>query len=896
MVRMRVPHPKSTKYDEGDDDDFATPPPKRIKRDITDFVTKKASPKKTPQNSRKNEIPDSDADSENEVIHDDEPTGDKRTDLETALPYIETDKEAIEAYEASRAAGELGLQGRLAESKWVRGKSSIYVDAFNLALETVLEDESHLFDEAEHTVFQQWRDLSYEAQYLYVRLFLRKTSSWHRINRLGYHSDIADLPQAVSDLQMVRDSPSTSSTVQDNAGELDPPADVFLGEQFTFADRSEDCIKDLEEASSLLLLDELKVIAKDAKVQGKNKKDLLRALRRASGRQTALGFASLKRSETEDSAASTGSGLEDALSRDATPSRGENRDAHFVDKILAETGPCVRLSLPILKLFERVHLVFYRSTEWTEKSLTTIILARIARWNFPEYIVSRSGNIFASRALLLEFEASVRTQFRVDNVLEFNGTPTNDTLQVVLEIFEQVHPRWRVLLDDEQRKEDSIYFTGEGAYLRRLSPAWVYTRIIHKAAYVLGKLKDHKREHEVLCKLLNQRLFHTSRRGDWYQRKALLEEHYMHLHLPSPASCKDTESKKKHWKRMALQTCETGLEDQLTHLIYHHDLQKRTIKLEKSLKVPKRHQHDFGHVRLTKPLERTFAGIRIERPATSRRNSEQGGGKPSSRGSKTIWLDPELQQQVLTKLDPDSENSDSQTPTAAEGECSVEAMCLSSYRALGWKGYHSEGRLLRTLFAFLFYDVLFVYIPNVFQTEFQTCPLDLHSDAFYPSRMSEVNARSNEISNGEAEDILVRVWEAHSERKTFVVGLDWTYELADLREICRAFPPSALSTVMKVFAQEYGQRGGGVPDLFLWKTGENDGEEEGGVAGSESKPVLANGVLTAARGSGKVMFAEVKSENDRLSDTQRMWIDVLSGAGITVELCHAVASEVRTQA
>jgi Fanconi-associated nuclease 1 len=44
------------------------------------------------------------------------------------------------------------------------------------------------------------------------------------------------------------------------------------------------------------------------------------------------------------------------------------------------------------------------------------------------------------------------------------------------------------------------------------------------------------------------------------------------------------------------------------------------------------------------------------------------------------------------------------------------------------------------------------------------------------------------------------------------------------------------------------------------------------------------------------MFAEVKSENDRLSDTQRMWIDVLSGAGIAVELCHAVASEVRTQA
>jgi Fanconi-associated nuclease 1 len=280
-------------------------------------------------------------------------------------------------------------------------------------------------------------------------------------------------------------------------------------------------------------------------------------------------------------------------------------------------------------------------------------------------------------------------------------------------------------------------------------------------------------------------------------------------------------------------------------------------------------------VRLTKALERTFTGIRIERPASSRRGSEQG--KPSFRGSKTIWLDPELH----ATTDPETGEE-----SKVEGECSVEAMCLSSYRALGWKGYHSEGRMLRTLFAYLFYDVLFVYIPNVFQTEFQTCPLDLHTDAFYPSRMSEVNARSNEISNGDAEAILTRVWEEHSVKRTCVVGLDWTYELSDLQEICRAFPPSALSTVMKVFAQEYGQRGGGVPDLFLWKTGQEDEQLEDIKTGSGKAGVKAG---------GQVMFAEVKSENDRLSDTQRMWIDVLSGAGVAVELCHAVAEEVRTQ-
>lgn len=889
MLGRTIPHPKSTNYDDDVEDEFQTPQAKRMKRDISAFVHT-PSPRGSAKKSRRDVIADSEEDSDSAPLCEDDAPKSRRTDLETALPPIETDKEAIEAYEASRAAEQAETKQRLDGSTWTRGKSSIYVDAFNLALDTVLEDESHLFDGAEHAVFKCWRELSYEAQYLYVRLFLRKTSSWFRVSRLGYHSDIADLPTALEDLQLKRDLPQTSSQVVEHPGELDPPEDTALGDAFTFADRSDECIKDLEEASSLLLLDELKAFAKDAKVQGKNKKELLRAFRQHSGKQTGLGFSSLKRSDTEEtnvSAMSDGTAA-DGDRRDSTPLGSRiNRDTYWVTKILMETGPCIRLTLSTLKLFERVHLVFYRSTEWTEKSLTTIILARIARRNFPDYIVSRSANIFPSRSLLLEFEASVRTQFKVDSIMEFNGTPSKDSLRHIIDIFEDVYPRWRALLEEEQRKEDSIYATGEGAYLRRLSPAWVYTRIVHKGASVLGRFKEHKREHAILTELLEQKLFHTSRRGDWYQRKALLEEHYMHLHLPTPPQFDKTEdTRKKHWKRVALGTCETGLQDPLTHLIFHRDLQKRIVKLEKTLKIPKREQHDFGHVALTKAAERTWEGVRIERSSSgsnSRRNSEQAL-KPTSgfRGAKTIWLDPELQ----TVID-ESTGEEKQV----EGECSVEAMCLSNYRLrLGWKGYHSEGGILRTLFAYLFCDVLFLYIPNVFQTQFQTCPLDLHTDTFYPSRISEVNARLNEISNGDAKIILQGVWVEHNERQTCVVGLDWSYAIDDLLEIVEAFPPAALSTVMKVLVQEYAQRGGGVPDLFLWKPAEIEAggnvKAEGGGGGERV------GLVGEKRG-GEVMFAEVKSENDRLSDTQRMWIDVLTSAGVRVELCHAVAREVR---
>ena len=172
---QRIPHPSSTQFDQ----DFQTPAAKRLKRlDSTDSSLSRKDDSEAEDDIERDltpsaasrppsrEIPDSedDPDDEDEIPLE----ASRKTDLETALPPVKTDKEAIAEYEATRAAeaNDLDLQGRLGQRKWIQGKSSIYVDAFNLALETVLEDESHLFDDAEMAVFQQWRDLSYEGQYL----------------------------------------------------------------------------------------------------------------------------------------------------------------------------------------------------------------------------------------------------------------------------------------------------------------------------------------------------------------------------------------------------------------------------------------------------------------------------------------------------------------------------------------------------------------------------------------------------------------------------------------------------------------------------------------------------------------------------------------------------------
>src|SRR5690349_8400787 len=112
-----------------------------------------------------------------------------------------------------------------------------------------------------------------------------------------------------------------------------------LGQSFTIAECSDDHINNLDEASSLILLDELKVIAKEARVQGKNKRELLQRLRQTSGKQTNLAF--LKRSETEESMVSSGIDAESLADEDDetesgthTPISKSNSDAHYTRKIL----------------------------------------------------------------------------------------------------------------------------------------------------------------------------------------------------------------------------------------------------------------------------------------------------------------------------------------------------------------------------------------------------------------------------------------------------------------------------------------------------------------------------------------------------------------------------------
>ena len=161
VVGRRISHPASTKFH----DDAISPPAKKLKRFDSLGSTLSRESTLDEENPRlyspSKPMPKEIRDSEDEIKEEEDVVPQSsQTDLESSLPPVKTDKEAIEEYETMRA------QDRMKARKWRRGRSSIYVDAFNLALDTVLEEEGELFDGAEMAVFDIWRNLSYEAQYL----------------------------------------------------------------------------------------------------------------------------------------------------------------------------------------------------------------------------------------------------------------------------------------------------------------------------------------------------------------------------------------------------------------------------------------------------------------------------------------------------------------------------------------------------------------------------------------------------------------------------------------------------------------------------------------------------------------------------------------------------------
>ena len=303
-------------------------------------------------------------------------------------------------------------------------------------------------------------------------------------------------------------------------------------------------------------------------------------------------------------------------------------------------GPVIRLSPALLTLFNRLSLVYHRTsytagTSSTSASpLTASLLARFGKRAYPTYTVSRSFALFPSRAVLREFEAAMAVEQRVEAALDGvwgPGVPKRAERETKEErlarygegvrAWEEIEGEWARLCGEAEhearkvkKEEDEAVAaaaaSGEGEgegkgqrgahgrlyYRRRFHPGWPLSRSAYKAAACYAKLVrpplplsgslgrplltypsprsqgDHDSEVAILRHLLAQTSFRRGKRGDWYDRLALV---LMKYPLGDEALLGDEVKGKKRERKdrllrerrdEALRVCEEGLKDPFTHL------------------------------------------------------------------------------------------------------------------------------------------------------------------------------------------------------------------------------------------------------------------------------------------------------------------------------------------
>ena len=355
-------------------------------------------------------------------------------------------------------------------------------------------------------------------------------------------------------------------------------------------------------------------------------------------------------------------------------------------------------------------------------------------------------------------------------------------------------------------------------FLRRYTAGWVYCRILHHFASVLETLKQYEKAVEIYKILLNQQIYCCGYRGKWWERTVL--DTSKHL--------KDTEK--------ALELCESALKD---------------------------------------PWLRTSALTSIKRRQKKLKKSEDSDLNLLKDEPEIITIKGRIQSGNVTgkkvKLHLDGDDLSLGT---------VEEFVLNEFSRDGWEGVHSESSCFTTLFSLLFWDLLFeIDVPDVFQTAYQTAPLDLNTDAFYPTRTVALEDRLKLIEDDF--EAAIKLLQKHHVTHHLVscIGVNWSsYSgeegIALLTKVARCIGGMALSLILRQFCEDYRHNRSGMPDLILWRRSDtNSGRSE---------------LIDHAN---ELIFAEVKSPNDRLSDGQRHWFTVLKNGGLRVVVVRVSGDE-----
>ena len=155
-------------------------------------------------------------------------------------------------------------------------------------------------------------------------------------------------------------------------------------------------------------------------------------------------------------------------------------------------------------------------------------------------------------------------------------------------------------------------------------------------------------------------------------------------------------------------------------------------------------------------------------------------------------------------------------------DVTVEGLVLQYYKySAGWTGLHCEGGPFYALYALLMWEVLFMDIPEVFQTKYQDGPLDMDSpnQLFITNRhdiLKDVLYQIRIADDTVLQAMVTSSWIANYGK--CCRGMNWSqYNMKTLVTIACALGGRSLSRLFLLFSSYRKYLGGGMPDLLLWK-------------------------------------------------------------------------------
>lgn len=224
-------------------------------------------------------------------------------------------------------------------------------------------------------------------------------------------------------------------------------------------------------------------------------------------------------------------------------------------------------------------------------------------------------------------------------------------------------------------------------------------------------------------------------------------------------------------------------------------------------------------------------------------------------------------------------------------------------------------------------QVIFSPVDDVFQSSFQDGPIDLDfSSCFYANRRERIEATLTTIARMDDRALIAAV------RKSYVAnygkscrGVSWSSPLQLLQLIAVCASGATLAHIFDALCRNHKHFSGGLPDLLLWRvlapcehslpssalppstvevvdvSCSQDSTECASVPHRDSSDVAPTAcddeipdipLVPGAR--YEAMCVEVKGPRDRLSDKQRAWIQILTDAGLPVDVCYVKESHSRS--